>query len=87
MTILHETRVHNHIIIMKNITFSARESLIRRAREIAANENTSLNQQFREWLERYASKQEPETEYYSIMKKIGYAEPGNKFSRNELNER
>jgi hypothetical protein len=72
---------------MKNITFSAKESLIQKAREKAAGENTSLNQKFREWLERYTSKKDPVKKYTDIMKKMDYARPGRKFSRNELNER
>lgn len=72
---------------MKNITFSADESLIRKAREKAARENSSLNIRFREWLEKYVSRKSPESEYRSVMKKIGYASPGKKFTRDELNER
>jgi len=72
---------------MKNITFSAKESLIRKAREKAASENTSLNQRFREWLERYTSNRDTGEEYKSVMKKMRYANPGRKFSRDELNER
>jgi len=36
---------------MKNITLSADESLIKAARERAMEENTTLNAQFRLWLE------------------------------------
>ena len=72
---------------MKNITFSADESLIRKAREKAAKENSSLNTRFREWLEKYVSRPHPESEYRKVMKEIGYASPGRKFTRDELNER
>lgn len=36
---------------MKNITLSADENLIAAARDMAANEGTTLNARFREWLE------------------------------------
>jgi hypothetical protein len=72
---------------MKNITFTADESLIEKARKKAREENTSLNQRFREWLERYASRGEGKEEYEAVMSKLGYAKAGMKFSRDELNER
>ena len=72
---------------MKNITFTADESLIAKAREKARKENTSLNNRFREWLERYASKNEGEEEIQAILSKFDYAKAGKSFSRDELNER
>ena len=39
---------------MKNITLSADEKLIEAARECARTEHTTLNEQFRRWLEDYA---------------------------------
>ncbi len=72
---------------MKNITFTADESLIEKARKKARGENTSLNQRFREWLERYASRGEGKEEYEAVMSKLSYAKAGGKFSRDELNER
>ena len=72
---------------MKNITFTADESLIEKARKKARGENTSLNQRFREWLERYASRGEGKEEYEAVMSKLSYAKAGGKFSRDELNKR
>ena len=54
---------------MKNITFNADEPLIRKAREKAAKENTTLNNHFREWLESYVARKSPVSEYREIMKK------------------
>lgn len=71
---------------MKNITFNADESLIRKAREKAAKENTTLNNRFREWLESYVVSKNPVSEYRKAMQKFGYASPGRKFTREELNE-
>ena len=39
---------------MKNITLSADETLIQRARLVARARETTLNAAFREWLEQYA---------------------------------
>ncbi|NBC64234.1 MAG: hypothetical protein GVY07_01055 [Bacteroidetes bacterium] len=72
---------------MKNITFSADESLIQKARDKARKENTSLNKRFREWLERYASRSEREEEIEAILTKFKYAKAGRSFTRDELNER
>lgn len=97
-TNLHINSVHEYSVAiifliifnsfkMKNITFSADESLIRKAREKATEENSSLNIRFREWLEKYASRKGSESDYRMVMNKIGYASPGKKFTRDELNER
>lgn len=85
LNILHEIRVHD--CNMKNITFTADESLIQKAREKAKRENTSLNKRFREWLERYTSRGEREEEIKDILSRFDYAKSGKSFSRDELNER
>lgn len=72
---------------MKNITFNTDETLIRKAREKATKENTTLNNRFREWLESYVARTSPVSGYRETMKKLEYASPGRKFSREELNER
>jgi hypothetical protein len=72
---------------MKNITFTANESLIKKARERARKENTSLNKRFREWLEQYATKDEKSDEFDQVMKKLSYVSPGKTFTRDEMNER
>jgi hypothetical protein len=41
---------------VKNITFSADEDLIERAREVAKAEHKTLNLAFREWLAGYAAR-------------------------------
>lgn len=40
---------------MRNITLSADENLIDRARRRAESENTTLNNAFRSWLEQYSA--------------------------------
>ena len=71
----------------KNITLSAEEDLIRRAREKATQEKKSLNTVFREWLSRYVGREASTNRYEDLMKKLSYAKPGRRFSREEMNER
>lgn len=71
----------------KNITLSAEEKLIKQAREKASRENTTLNEQFREWLERYVSSESKTIDFLALMERLSYAESTNGFSRDEFNER
>ena len=73
---------------MRNITFAADENLIAAAREQARAENTTLNEQFRLWLEQYAA-QRRATRALDVMTRISaYAGSGGRtFSRDERNER
>ena len=70
---------------MKNITFSADDGLIRKARERAAREHTNLNAAFREWLARYAHVSGDD--YDIVMDSLDAVRPGKTFTREELNER
>lgn len=74
---------------MKNVTFSADDAAIERAREVARSRHTTLNEAFREWLEAYgngdsASRAEA---YRALMKRLRYVNAGRKFTREEMNER
>jgi len=51
MSLSHETRVH--CFRMKNITLSADEDLIERARLIARGQRRTLNEAFRDWLAQF----------------------------------
>ncbi len=73
--------------MLKNITFSADEDLIRKARERAATEKTTLNEAFRKWLEKYAGRVESTQAFIGLMDSFGYVQPGRSFSRDEMNER
>lgn len=73
--------------MLKNITFSADENLIRKARERAAAERTTLNEEFREWLEKYAERPHTAAAYTDMMKHFEYVKPGRTFQREEMNER
>jgi hypothetical protein len=72
---------------MKNITFSAEEDLIARAREKARARKTTLNKEFRIWLKQYAERGRVSDEIDIVMESLDYAYSGKKFTREELNER
>jgi len=73
--------------MLKNITLSAEEDIIQKAREKAQKERTTLNATFRQWLKQYVSSNFRKNDYDSIMNSLTYVKPGKKYSRDELNER
>jgi hypothetical protein len=74
---------------MKNITLSADEKLIEAARERARAEHTTLNEQFRRWLESYARHKEQAEEAMRVVEELRgkLRTDGHKFTREEMNER
>lgn len=72
--------------IVRNITFSADERVIRAARLRAKKENRSLNHVFREWLCRYSEIDDRVDRYDEIMKKLKHIKL-KKMSREEMNAR
>ena len=72
--------------MLKNITLSADEKLIKKAREKAQREHTTLNENFRRWLKRYVIS-DSTFNYENLMNNLNYANSGRKFTRDELNER
>jgi hypothetical protein len=73
---------------MRNITFSADEHLIEAAREQALAENSTLNEQFRRWLEDYARKRRAARGLEVIDRVHKYADSGGRrYSREERNDR
>ena len=79
--------------MLKNITLSAEEALIREARRQAALQNTTLNVLFREWLERFVAQHDEDVRqqlvkrYDELMQQLSHVDAGRKFTREELNER
>jgi hypothetical protein len=72
---------------MKNITLSAEEELIRKARGLARQRATSLNELFRSWL-RDLTRQTGQTKNYDrLMERLESRQSGRSFSREEMNER
>ncbi|MEQ8857905.1 MAG: hypothetical protein RIC56_04605 [Pseudomonadales bacterium] len=73
---------------MKNITLSADEKLIEAARARARAEHTTLNEQFRQWLESYARQRGRMQQYDAVVEELrGKVRVGRKLSRDEMNER
>jgi hypothetical protein len=74
--------------MLKNITLSADPQLIENARRLARNENKTLNQLFRDWLEQYQAKGARGGAFRSLMSDLRYASTGKKkLTREEMNER
>ena len=73
--------------MMKNITFSADETLIQQARRRAAVENKTLNELFRAWLEQYVTQPSAADGYQALMEKLAHVQSGRTFDREEMNER
>ena len=61
-----------YTIFVKNITLSADENLIEQARKVAAEQHTTLNEAFREWLEQYAGRERWLQEYNAMMERLKY---------------
>lgn len=73
--------------MLKNITFSAEEELIQKAREKAFEEKTSLNIVFRKWLTQYAENEIITDKYDKIKGSLDHVLSGRRFTRDEMNER
>ena len=73
--------------MLKNITLSADEELIQKARERAQKENTSLNISFRQWLQQYVNASATPLDYDNFIQSLSYARSARGFSRDEFNER
>lgn len=74
---------------MKNITLSADEHLIEAARERARAERTTLNEQFRRWLETYARTDAGADRAMGTIQDLQTRvhTSGKRFTREEMNER
>ena len=74
---------------MKNITLSANEQLIEAARQRALIEHTTLNKQFRLWLEDYVRRPQQARVALETIRALRSSlfTGGRKFTRDEMNER
>jgi hypothetical protein len=72
---------------MKNITLSADEYLIERARLIARGQRRTLNEAFREWLGQFTESAGDAQGFDSLMQRLQHIDAGRRFSREEMNER
>ncbi|MDO8261818.1 MAG: hypothetical protein Q7T21_01180 [Gallionella sp.] len=75
--------------MLRNITLSADEQLIARAREKAGAAQTTLNVEFRKWLATYAGAQDDAAvaRFRDVMKQLAHVDAGRSFTRDEMNER
>ena len=76
-----------YTIFVRNITFSAEEVAIERAREVARSEHKTLNEAFREWLIQYGSRRVSAAEIEELYRSLRHVNAGRKFTRDEMNER
>ncbi|MGA3334867.1 MAG: hypothetical protein ABSC62_11965 [Terracidiphilus sp.] len=72
---------------MKNVTLSADEDMIERARLIAREQRRTLNEAFREWLAQFAQSAGDAQGFDALMNRLQRVDAGRRFSREELNER
>jgi hypothetical protein len=72
---------------MKNINFSADEDLIKQARLVARGRDTTLNAEFREWLEQYASQAGGSVSADALMRRLRHVRSAGPYTRDEMNER
>jgi hypothetical protein len=73
--------------MLQNITLSAKKALIEQARQRAKIQKTTLNAEFRRWLEQYVETPQTAADLTALMDRLGYAKAGKSFTRDELNER
>jgi len=76
-----------YTIFVKNITLSADEDLIERARLVARSQHTTLNAAFREWLVSFTRQSGNVQEFDALMRRLRHVNAGRRFSRDEMNER
>jgi len=78
-----------YTILVKNITLSADNELIEKARSVARAQRRSLNDAFREWLAQFAAGdgEAAAARYRELMKRLRYVNAGRHFTRDELNDR
>jgi hypothetical protein len=79
-----------YIKSMRNITLSATDALIDRAREKARAQGVTLNDEFRKWLASYVQEQDAQSavaRFRSVMQALPLVDAGRTFTRDELNER
>ena len=74
---------------MKRITFSADESVLEPARQRARRDHTTLNHEFRRWLEDYVERESRVAKAMATIERLQRTvqSGGRKFTRDEMNER
>ncbi|HEY4011189.1 MAG TPA: hypothetical protein VGM11_13630 [Acidobacteriaceae bacterium] len=72
---------------VKNVTLTADEELINRARHVARSQHKTLNVAFREWLREYVDRESDTGDYDALMARLSYAQSTGPYTRDEMNER
>jgi hypothetical protein len=72
---------------VKNITLSAEDHVIEKARLIARSRHSTLNAEFRRWLLQYTAETTTARQYDDLMRRLKHVRAGRKYSRDEMNER
>jgi hypothetical protein len=74
---------------LETITFSADRQLIEAARRRASDEHSTLNEQFRQWLEAYAGGEQRAPKAAAVIEDIEdrIRTGGRRYTRDEMNER
>jgi hypothetical protein len=70
---------------IKNITLSADEGLIDRARLVARTQQTTLNAAFREWLAQFTASSGDTQSFDAVMKRLRHVDAGQHYGREEMN--
>lgn len=86
----YEESIHTNLVytvLVKNVTLSADEDLIEKARSVARSQRKTLNAAFREWLLHFTASDGEVRNFDALMKKMRHVDAGRHFSREELNER
>ena len=76
-----------YTVRMKNVTLSADDRLLERARDLARRRSTTLNQMFRDWLGELTASRTRKDRYEDLMRRLAHARSGGPFSRDEMNAR
>ena len=72
---------------VKNVTLTAEDELIERARHVAHSQHKTLNVAFREWLQEYVTQDSATADYDALMAKLSHAHSTGPYTREEMNER
>jgi hypothetical protein len=72
---------------LKNITFTAPNETIERARLRAREQHTTLNEAFRAWLDHYSGRRPSAEDFDRMIERLRHVDAGRTFTRDEMNER
>ena len=76
-----------YTVFVKNVTLSAEDRVLERARELARRRSTTLNQMFRDWLAEVTAERTRVDRYEQLMRRLTHARSGGRFTREEMNAR